>query len=579
MRKTFLIIFLLVLIVGLYAQYDEKAILLKQAQDMMQSRRFKQAEAIYTDLMSKYPSDYVVVLNLINLYIQTSNADKAYDLLNAKKDIFPSNVFSEQKISLLLQKNQVDEAFRLATDYLEQNRNQITLYRNIAALFEIRFQYDKAIQIYAKARQVSNDPLLHAMEIGNDYFQMRDFKNCIPEYFKLLQRTPSYYNYVSNQMQTLLKYDPKQITTIAHEVEKSPVPESREVYAYSLVAVSKYAEALQIYKQLSPEKLIQFADDQYYANRDSLALQAYQDALPNVDDPVKKADIRIREARIYILNGKTPAARQTLEQVINDNTIQQPRFKFRSRANREARELMAELLIQEKGSSKQVIEILNSAKQFAMNAAESDEIEFEIIRYQIMTGDYDDAKDRLSTVLKKENSGSAIFKSGYYYSYLIAAMQNDPSADSLLNECIIAKPESQDTNDALYLSFIIQGIKGSDRDMFLEAYRLRNLHQDLEAIAVLDSVYSHTNDEELRILKGDWAIQSKQYGTVRSAFSYDFKDQTLKEYAKLELAKLVEYNQNEQQQLSIDFLKSNPDSVFSPAFRMMLSVQSESPER
>ncbi|HNX01376.1 MAG TPA: tetratricopeptide repeat protein, partial [Candidatus Cloacimonadota bacterium] len=141
MRKTFLIIFLLVLIVGLYAQYDEKAILLKQAQDMMQSRRFKQAEAIYTDLMSKYPSDYVVVLNLINLYIQTSNADKAYDLLNAKKDIFPSNVFSEQKISLLLQKNQVDEAFRLATDYLEQNRNQITLYRNIAALFEIRFQY------------------------------------------------------------------------------------------------------------------------------------------------------------------------------------------------------------------------------------------------------------------------------------------------------------------------------------------------------------------------------------------------------------------------------------------------------
>ncbi len=577
MKRLICLYLLLFFILTLFAQFNEKEILFKQAQDMVQARRFQQAVAIYQDMLIKYPDDYTVVLNLINTYIQSSSIDKAYELLNTKKDIMPSDVFSQQKIYLLVQKSNFEEAYRFALDYLDKNHNQVTLYRTVASYFEMKSQFEKAIQIYTLGRQVSHDESLNSMEVANDLFQLRDYRNAIPEYFKLLAKTPSYSYYIANQLQFVLKDDPKQISIIAREVDKSSIPEAKEIYARSLVIVGNFQQALQIYRQLDPEKLVLFADEQYTANRDSLALMAYNDVLPKIADPAKAADILIRQARIYIVTGNIQLAETNLNLVINNKTIQTNPNRYKTRSNRQARELMAELLIQKQGPSQQVISYLNDAKQFAFNAAEADEVEFEIIQYQIMNGSYEDAKNRLVTVLKKEDSGSFIYKRGYYYSYLIATMLNDPAADSLLNECIIATPENQNTNDALYLSFIISGLKGANRELFLHAYRLRKLHQDLQAIAVLDSVYNSTKDEEIRILLGDWALQSRQYKMALATFSSTFKDTTLKEYAALQLTKLAESNQNEQQKLTIDFLKGNPDSVFSPEFRQLLSVPSESP--
>jgi hypothetical protein len=577
MKRIICFMLLSIIFLCLYAQYDEKTILLQQAQSMVQSRRFQQAETIYNDLMIKYPGDYSIVLNLINTLVLSTKYDEAYELLNAKKGSMPSDVYSTQKIYLLIQKSNFEEAYSFALNYLDQNPNQVTLYRTIASFFESKMQFEKAIQIYMKGRQVSHDETLNSQEMANDLFQIRNYKEAIPEYFKLLSRNPSYSYFVANQMQMILKDDPKQINAIARESEKSTVIETKEVYARSLVVLGNFQQALQIYRQLPPEKLVQFADEQYSAKRDSLALMAYNDVLPKIVDPARVADIQIRQARIFIMTGNTKFAENTLNQIINDKTIQSPSYRFVTRANREARELMAEVLIQQKGSSQKIIFYLNDAKKYAFNTAEADEIEFEIINYQIMNGSYDDAKQRLSSILKKENTGSAIYKNGYYYSFLIATMQNDPAADSLLNNCIIATPESPDTNDALYLSFIISGLKGASREQFLEAYRMRKMHQDLDAIAIMDSLYERTKDEELRILIGDWAIQSKQYITARNAFNFAFKDVTLKEYAALQITKLYESNQNEQQKLTIDFLKGNPDSVFSPEFRMLLSVPSESP--
>ncbi|MCK4311127.1 MAG: hypothetical protein KAW88_00145, partial [Candidatus Cloacimonetes bacterium] len=194
---------------------------------------------------------------------------------------------------------------------------------------------------------------------------------------------------------------------------------------------------------------------------------------------------------------------------------------------------------------------------------------FKIIHFQIMNEQYSQSKEKLSKILKKEDASSDIYKLGYYYSFLLALMQNDPAADSLLGELLINLPENYITNDALFLSVLGSGLDGNTREDFLSAYRKKLLFKDEKAIEILMGIYNGSQNEEMLILAGEWAIESNKKDQAISIFSHEYSNELLAEYALLQKTRITQ-DEIEKAKLSTDFLKLNPQSVFSPEFRKLL---------
>ena len=71
------------------------------------------------------------------------------------------------------------------------------------------------------------------------------------------------------------------------------------------------------------------------------------------------------------------------------------------------------------------------------------------------------------------------------------------------------------------------------------------------------------------ILAGDWANESNMDDVALHFYGYNYKDPFYKEYANLEYTKKIS-NPNDKRQRITDFLKTTPDSVFSPSFRQLL---------
>ncbi|NQT65302.1 MAG: hypothetical protein HQ554_03895 [FCB group bacterium] len=172
--------------------------------------------------------------------------------------------------------------------------------------------------------------------------------------------------------------------------------------------------------------------------------------------------------------------------------------------------------------------------------------------------------------MNKENTGSDIFKKGYYYSFLIAIMTNDAESDSLLGELLINIPQDEMTNNALLLFQSTNHVQNdADREDFLKAYRKRSLFKNQEAIELLQSIYERSKIEDLFFLAGEWAMQTGNVELATEIFSHEFSKPDLQQFAILKLAE-IENDKTTKRNFSRDFLQNNPQSVFSPQFRRIL---------
>ncbi|OPX27976.1 MAG: hypothetical protein B1H06_04195 [Candidatus Cloacimonas sp. 4484_143] len=182
-----------------------------------------------------------------------------------------------------------------------------------------------------------------------------------------------------------------------------------------------------------------------------------------------------------------------------------------------------------------------------------------------MIENYEESKLRLANILKTEDPGSDTFKKGFLYSYLLAVFQKDAAADSLLGEIIINLPEDEAANDALLLANIIPEMNPDDVDKFLAAYRQKLIYRVDEAITLLQEMYDNSNNEEMLFLAGEWAREADKDDLAITFFSHQYKDEIIGEYAQLQLTEITADSK-----MKNEFLLSNPQSVFSPKFRMII---------
>lgn len=563
MKKLFLLLILLPVL--LHSQYNEKEILLKQANRYLAQRQYERADKIYEQLLSENPDDIIVMELYVSNLIRMSKIDKANQQLQNYGEILPELTRVKLQTSIYLGTGKIPEAKAKCLEFLTNKAGNINAYRTLAMIFEQYRQYDIAIEIYSLARQVTKDENLYTRELALDYQNLKEYKKAIKEFLKLADSQKGYVNYVLSRLKQILQEDKLLISNLEQESNKYQNDNIQHMVAQCYADIKDFDNALLKYEKLSPELLYNFALNMKLSGEAEIAEKALNRYLEREKDVARKATASLDLAEVEIGLNKLDEAERVLLKIYNDKNLQDARYRYRTKANSQARILLAELgKIKDENETK-IIEFLEEAKQFTYNITQLNEIEFKIIDYLLMKGNFEESKKRLQALLSREESGTETFKMGYYYSYLLAMMQNDSAADSLLSEILINLPERKEANDALNLYVVSSLLKPPAKKKFFAAFREKNQYKIESAVDTLLAVFQDTQNEEMLLLAGEWAYYGNIQEKADIAFSYDYKNPILRNYALLRRAEI--YNDKD---LSRSFLQQSPHSVFSPEFRNIL---------
>ena len=569
MKKVILII-LLIVICNAFADLNENNILKRRARSYKSRKQYEKAIGIYKTIEKNDPNDMDNIRELILVLIQISKIERAEKLLNTYKMKMREDLHFQLKLMTLLHKAEFVKAQKLSYEFLDRKRGNINNYGSVAKVFEQYRQYDTAVEIYLKARKIASDENLYVRELAYDHQALKDNENAVREFIKLVENKNSYSSLVLSHFKTMLKEDIHVIRYIKETTGKSKNHTIKEIYALCLGEIGEYEKALKEYEELPTQNILRFADRMEKSRKSLIAIRAYNIFLSRSIDVVENAKTMIRLANIYIIHDELGKAEEILLDLYRNKDLKLKRNRYKTRANRQCRELLAQIYLMRNASQQRIIQYLEEAKEFTFNKNDINEIEYKIIHLLIMNENNDLAKEKLMNVLKNENSGSDIFKKGYYYSFLIAVMTNDAKSDSLLGELLINIPEDDLTNDALLLFQSTNHVQSNaDREDLLKAYRKRTLYKNSEAIEILRSIYKRSGSEDMLFLAGEWAMQSGKMKLASEIFSHEYSKPDLQQYAILKLAE-IKKDKTEKKNYSRDFLQNNPQSIFSPQFRRIL---------
>ncbi len=565
MKRFLLPLAFLLVLIPLWGQYNERDILNQQAYQMLGQRQFAEAEKIFLQVLEKYPDDANSVLQLLNIYFQTSQLDKAENLLRQHRRILPANQATEQEILLLVMQGRPDDAWNLGQTQLSRMNHSESTYRLLASYFERRGFYDHVLRLYEEARARRGNPDLFRLEIANAALNYRRFEQALREYLSFLEKNPSNIFFVNNQCKTILRENPELIATIGEFAETSANPIIKELYANALLSQNRAPEALEVYKNLPPERLLSFAEQQYAALNEEVALPAFEHLAGISTETLERNDYRLRQAFIHFRSGRHVETDSLLRAVIADSLMLERKNYQRRGVNLNARKLMAENILALTKSTAAAKTWYEEARRFCGSAYDRQNIDLALVRLLAIDQDFETAL----TILNGVNEPKHLETRDYLRFSVELLRGNTDVADSLMNEYVIRWPGGVYVNDAIYQMMFVLELSGKDLDSFHLANRMMLLG-DPAAVDTLAAVFASTDDEELLILAVEWAILLAEPDKALNLLEHDWQDPVSAEYAALLRLKLST-EEDEAQRFARDFLTANPGSIFAPKFRMSLA--------
>jgi len=564
-NKLILIGLFFIIVTCIYAQYDERAIMSQQAQQLFFQRQYTQAEQAWLQVLVKYPNDMGAITQLFQLYLQINQQEKAEKLIADYRAILPDNMRMEYEIQLLVNQAKVNNAWDKAQDYLLLSPKDENRYRVLASYFERKGFYEQSLKLYEQGRKTLSNDNLFNMEIGNAAFYSHVYEKAITNYVRFLEAQPGNLYFVNNQFKTIFSENPELITHLKNLAKTSTSLEVKEAYAISLSKLGKLREALLEYEQLPFEKQYAFANEQFANGQDSLAIMAYSSLSKREPDVMTLGECYIKMGEAYIRLRQFAMAESILSNIVDTNSNKVNSIFERRKFPLQAYLMLADLAQWQGKDLSKIIKIYSDARKYAYQPDDQLNIDFSMVDTYYVNDKIEQAEQLLAKQTRTKQSDRFL-----YYDYLIAMAKLQPEkADSLLNDLIVLAPSSKYVNDLMTINILIMNLSKDAQNSFYQAYRMRLSHRDTLAVQALYELSKTAKDEELRILAADWALNSGFKTTADSLYNFAWQDEILKEYASLQRSKMVN-DSGTAENMAQDFLKSNPGSVFSPSFRQIL---------
>ncbi|MDZ7755959.1 tetratricopeptide repeat protein [Rhodohalobacter sp.] len=161
------------------------------ANRLMQQQNYEQAIPILSDLHDQNPSSFVFFDRLVEALIQTSELDRAEDIVRKQIDRGYVTLQARGILGEILHlKGQKDEALEVWQNALDSSNGNIQAHYIIASSMNNRREYDEAIRTYREARDLLNNQNLFLNELANTYMQAGRFDESVNEYFQLILESP-----------------------------------------------------------------------------------------------------------------------------------------------------------------------------------------------------------------------------------------------------------------------------------------------------------------------------------------------------------------------------------------------------
>lgn len=563
--KLTLIILLFVLIsIALWCQYDEKQILIQQATNFYNQRQYTQAELLYRQVLERWPNDQTAILQSLNISYMTGDIDKAEQLLKDYGAYLPNSLLLDHEIQILVQRGKPEQAWEKAMQSLQLNPQDQNRYRILAAYFERRGFFDQVLRLYELGRTKYNNPDLFILEYANSALNYQRYELALTEYLRWLDKNPANLYFVNNQCKTILDADSTLIEVIS-EAAQGGTEVMQELLAGTLLARKQYVQALDIYKEMNRPKLVSFANQQYASLNDEVAQLAFEWLKDTEPDIFNRSLYTYNLSQIGFRNQRYERADSLVNIVIADSLLNLPQNRWRSPVSYQSRRLKTQLSLILTRDPAEALKWAENAKSFTRNNRETQEMELEIARLLILENGFIEAEKHLKAV-----TDATLMQEKDYLVFLSSLWEDDiPKADSLMNEYVISWPGGTFTNDAIYLMMHVLGLQDEARAHFMAAYKSYQL-KDPIAITMLISPYAQNQDEELLMLAAEWAITLGDKPQALELLSHDWEDALSAEYAAW-LILFLQESSREQIRQAQEFLRKNPNSIFSPSFRTHLS--------
>lgn len=562
-RRLYLIIVACLFTLPIVAQYDEKQILMQQANQMMVQRQYPQAEELFLQILEKFPNDQTSILQLAFMYLNISADLKAEEHIEKYQRQIPDKTFTELRLQVLVLQGKLEEANALADSYLALYGSASNAYHMVAGYFTRRAAYDSAIRIYNLARQRHGDSIF-ALELANAAMQSQQYRLALEEYLRFMATQANSNLFVKNQIINIVKEDS---TMITHFQQTMPVDNQiiLEIYASSLSAINRPAEALAIYQQLPSTYLRDFAVEQMRQENFDLARRAYRILAESSSVDHQRLSYKLDIARIYYNQAEYDSAETVLTDLLADAFWGKNTQNKRNPLYVNIRKLYAQNALANGNDTVTVRTWLAETRQYATQNQEIQDLELEQARLAILSRDFEVAERSLKSVNIPQ-----LLDYRDYLRFMEAFLKKDsPMADSLMNEYIIRHPASQYANDIIYLNMLALAMNETQLGEFGEAVRLLQLFQP-EGIDILATLYEETKDEELAILAIEWALGLDETQKAELLLAIEFQDELAGEYAKM-LSLALMQDRDAEIDLAREFLKVKPNSIFSPRFRQVIS--------
>lgn len=562
-RRLYLIIVACLFTLPIVAQYDEKQILMQQANQMMVQRQYPQAEELFLQILEKFPNDQTSILQLAFMYLNISADLKAEEHIKKYQRQIPDKTFTELRLQVLVLQGKLEEANALADSYLALYGSASNAYHMVAGYFTRRAAYDSAIRIYYLARQRHGDSIF-ALELANAAMQSQQYRLALEEYLRFMATQANSNLFVKNQIINIVKEDS---TMITHFQQTMPVDNQiiLEIYASSLSAINRPAEALAIYQQLPSTYLRDFAVEQMRQENFDLARRAYRILAESSSVDHQRLSYKLDIARIYYNQAEYDSAETVLTDLLADAFWGKNTQNKRNPLYVIIRKLYAQNALANGNDTVTVRTWLAETRQYATQNQEIQDLELEQARLAILSRDFEVAERSLKSVNIPQ-----LLDYRDYLRFMEAFLKKDsPMADSLMNEYIIRHPASQYANDIIYLNMLALAMNETQLGEFGEAVRLLQLFQP-EGIDILATLYEETKDEELAILAIEWALGLDETQKAELLLAIEFQDELAGEYAKM-LSLALMQDRDAEIDLAKEFLKVKPNSIFSPRFRQVIS--------
>ncbi len=563
MRKAVFLMLALILLIPLWGQYDEKQILIQQANQLMVQRQYSQAEDIFLQILTKYPGDLTSIMQLAYLYLNTSAAEKAEVLLLKHQREIPEKTFTELRMQVLILQGKLDLANASADSYLQLYGSQQNSFNVVASYFSRRNAHDSAIRIYNKGREQFGESAF-ALEIANAAMQSQRYELAMREYMRSVIGQSNMNLFVKNQIMSIVKEDSSLVDIIREAVQ----PGNQimlELHATALLAMNRNTEALEIYKQLPLTYMRDFAAEQLKQENFELAQRAYAFLAASSPQAHQKIGFKMEIARILHRQAEFDSTARALDELLQDPYWSETTRNKRNPLHVSIRKLKAENDMARGVELSQISNWINETKQYSSQQQERQELDLELARLSILNRDFSAAENALSEVNLPK-----LMDVRDYLGFLKVLLQGDSAlADSLMNEYMIKHPGSEFANDIMYLNMLGLAMNDAQRQSFGEAIRLLQLFK-IEGVELLSSLYEQTGDEELLILAIEWSLGLGDLTRAEQLLGREFQDELAKEYAQMLSLALLQ-DREAKIDLAREFLKLKPNSIFSPRFRQVIS--------